>query len=109
MSVINQSNGVHTEIEADSWCVDELLGESCAAVELSLTEVQSSCDDQFVVAPPDGFTPQPVDTLTKLPEGMGRVWFVEIREGPVSVRADGSGHWDRASWTFELVRDNQGC
>lgn len=109
MSVINQNNGVHTEIEADSWCVDGLFGESCAAVDRSLTEVLSGCDDRFVVAPPDGFTPQPVTTLTKLPEGMGRVWFVETREGAVSVRAESSGRWDRASWTFELIRDNQGC
>ena len=109
MSVINQSNGVHTEIKADSWCVDGLLGETCAAVDRSLTEVLSSCDDQFVVAPPDDFTPQPVDTLTKLPEEMGRVWFVEIGEGTIAVRAEGSGRWDRASWTFELTRDNHGC
>lgn len=82
------SNGVHTEIEPDSWCVDGLLGESCAAVDRSLTEVLSTCDDQFVVAPPDGFTPQPANTLTKLPEEMGRVWFVEIPEGTIAVRAD---------------------
>jgi len=109
MSVINQSNGVHTEIEANSWCVDGLFGETCAAVDRSLSEVLSSCDDQFVVAPPDGFTPQLVNTLTKLPEEMGRVWFVEIREGTIAVRAEGSGRWDRASWTFELIRDNHGC
>jgi hypothetical protein len=109
MSAINQSDGVHTEIEADSWCVDGLFGETCAAVDRPLTEVLSSCDDQFVVAPPDGFTPQPVNTLTKLPEEMGRVWFVESRKGTVLVRAEGSGHWSTASWTFELVRPEGGC
>lgn len=109
MSVINQSNGVHTEIEADSWCVDGLFGETCAAVDRPLTEVLPGCDDQFVVAPPDGFTPQPVNTLTKLPEGMGRVWSVETRKGTVSVRAEGSGRWDKASWTFELIPDDQAC
>jgi hypothetical protein len=109
MSVINQSNGVHTEVEADSWCVDGLFGETCAAVDRSLTEVLSTCDDQFVVAPPDGFTPQPVNTLTKLPEEMGRVWFVEIPEGTIAVRAEASGQWDSASWTFELIRPDGGC
>lgn len=109
MSVINQSNGVHTEVEGDSWCVDGLFGGSCAAVDRSLTEVLSGCDDRFVVAPPDGFTPRPVNTLTKLPEGMGRVWFVEIREGTIAVHAEGSGRWDRASWTFELIRPDGGC
>jgi len=109
ISVISQSTGLHTEIEADSWCVGGPSGESCAAVDRSSTEVLSSCDDRFVVAPPDGFTPQPVSTLTRLPEGMGRVWFVEAREGMIAVHAEGSGRWDRASWTFELIRDEDGC
>jgi hypothetical protein len=109
MSVINQGNGVHTEIEADGWCVDGLFGETCAAVDRPFTEVLSTCDDQFVVVPPDGFTPRPVKTLTKLSEEMGRVWVVEIPEGTVAVRADGSGQWDSASWTFELIRPDGEC
>ena len=109
IAVINQSGGVKTEVEADSWCVDALFNETCAAVHGPLTQVVAGCEDQFVVAPPDHFTPLPVETLTKLPDEMGRVWFVESHEGTVLVRAEGSGQWSSASWTFELIRPNSGC
>lgn len=109
ISVINQSNGVDTEVEADSWCLDGLFNETCAAVDGPLTEVVAGCEDQFVVAPPDGFTPLPVDELTKLPERLGRVWSVVAHEGTVLVRAEASGQWNTASWTFEVIRPNSGC
>lgn len=109
MSVINQSNGVHTEVEADSWCVDGLFKESCAAVDGPLTEVVASCEDQFVVALPDTFNPQPGEPLGQHPAEGGGAWPVAAREGTVLVRAEGSGQWNMASWTFELIRPNSGC
>lgn len=53
MDVINQRNGVLTEVEADSWCADGLFSERCAAVDGPVTEVVAVCNDQFVVALPD--------------------------------------------------------
>jgi hypothetical protein len=109
MSVVNQSNGVGTEIEADSWCTDGLLSESCAAVDGPMPEVVARCDDQFVVAFPDSLSPTPGDSLAQFPAEDGESWPVELQEGNVRVQATGSGTWSKASWTFELARDDQGC
>jgi hypothetical protein len=109
MSVVNQSNGVGTAVQADSWCTDGLLGESCGAVAGSVPEVVAKCDDHFVVALPDSFSPTPGDSLAQFPADDGETWPVEVREGTVLVRAIGSGTWSKASWTFELARDDQGC
>jgi len=110
MSLINQSNGVLTEVEAGSWCVDGLITESCVAVDGAVPQVVGVCDDQFVVALPDTFSPRSGGPLGEFPaEGGGGSWPVEVQEGTVLVRADGSGRWSGASWTFELARDNDGC
>lgn len=109
MSVINQNNAVHTEVEADSWCVGGLFSESCAAVDSPLTEVSAGCEDQLVVALPDTFSPQRGEPLGRHPAEGGGAWPVALREGTVLVRAEGSGQWNRASWTFELIRPNSGC
>lgn len=109
MSVVNQSNGVGTEVQADSWCTDGLLSESCAAVDGPVPEVVANCDDQFVVALPDSLSPTPGDSLAQFPADDGESWPVELQEGTVRVQATGSGTWSKASWTFELARDDQGC
>jgi hypothetical protein len=108
MSVINQSNAVHIEIEADSWCTDGLLNERCAAVDGPVTEVGAACNDQFVVALPDSFMPEPGHPLGQYPAEGGGAWPIEVQRGTIHVTADGSGNWSRASWTFELTR-NQDC
>lgn len=109
MDVINQSNGAHTEIEADSWCADGLFSERCAAVDGPVTEVAAVCNDQLIVAVPDSFIPRPGEPLGQFPAEGGGAWPVEIQEGTVLVIADGSGKWSRASWTFELTREMGGC
>lgn len=109
MSVVNQSNGVGTEVQADSWCTDGLLGESCAAADGLVPEVVAKCDDHFVVALPDSLSPTPGDSLAQFPADDGETWPIEIRAGTVRVQATGSGTWSKASWTFELARDDQGC
>jgi hypothetical protein len=109
MSVINQSNGVHTEVEADSWCVDGFFSERCAAVDGPVTEVVAICGDQFVVALPDTFSPRPGEPLGQFPAEGGGAWPVEVQEGTVLINADGSGTWSSASWTFELTGNNEGC
>lgn len=110
MSVVNQTNGVGTEIQADSWCTDGLLTERCAAVDGPVPEVVGMCDDQFVVALPDSLSPAPGEALAQLPAEDGESWPVAAQEGTVLVRATGSGTWSKASWTFELVREgDQGC
>lgn len=109
MSVVNQSNGVGTEVQADSWCTDGLLNESCAAVDGPVPEVVARCDDQFVVAVPDSLSPTPGDSLARSPAEDGESWPVELQEGTVRVQATGSGTWSKASWTFELARDDQDC
>ena len=110
MSVVNQTNGVGTEIQADSWCTDGLLTERCAAVDGPVPEGVGMCDDQFVVALPDSLSPAPGEALAQLPAEDGESWPVAAQEGTVLVRATGSGTWSKASWTFELVREgDQGC
>jgi hypothetical protein len=109
MSVINQINGVDTEIDADSWCTNGLLNESCAAVDGPVTEVVAACDDRFVVALPDTFSPELGDPLGQFPAEGGGAWPVEVQVGTVMVNADGSGNWSKASWTFELTRNDEGC
>jgi len=109
MSVVNQSNGVGTEIQADSWCTDGLLSESYASVEGPVPEVVARCDDQFVVALPGPLTPTTGDALAQFPAEDGESWPVEVQEGTVRVQATGSGTWSKASWTFQLARDDQGC
>lgn len=109
MFVVNQSNGIGTEVQADSWCTDGLLSESCAAVDGPVTEVVALCDDRFVVALPDSLSPTPGDPLGEFPAEDGESWPVEVQEGTVRVQATGSGTWSKASWTFELARDDQGC
>lgn len=109
MSVINQSNGVDTHIEANSWCTDGLLSERCAAVDRPVPEVVAACNDQFVVAVPDTFSPEAGEPLGQVPAEGSRAWPVEVQEGSVLVNADGSGKWSRASWTFELTRNQEGC
>jgi hypothetical protein len=110
MSVVNQTNGVGTEIQADSWCLDGLLTESCAAVDGPVPEVVGMCDDQFVVALPDSLSPTPGDALAQFPAEDGESWPVAAQEGTVLVRATGSGTWSTASWIFELVRERaQDC
>ena len=109
MSVINQSNGVHTTVDADSWCVDGLFSERCAAVDGPVMEVVAVCDDQFVVALPDTFSPRPGDPLGHFAAEGGGAWPVEAQVGTVLVSADGSGNWSRASWTFQLTRNSEGC
>jgi hypothetical protein len=109
MSVVNQSNGVGTEIQAESWCNDGLLTESCAAVDGPVPEVAGRCDDHFVVALPDSLIPTPGDSLAQFPAEDGESWPVELQEGTVRVQATGSGTWSKASWTLELARDDPGC
>lgn len=109
MGVINQNGAVHTEVEADSWCLDGLFSERCASVDGPVTEVVAGCDDQLVVALPDNLSPRLGDHLGEFPAEGGGVWPVELQEGTVVVDADGSGRWSRASWTFELTRDSGGC
>lgn len=109
MSVINQSNGLHTEVEADSWCVDGLLDRRCAAVEGPMIAVEAACRDEFVVALPKFFEPVPGEPLGRFPAEGGGAWPVEVREGTILVRAEGSGRWSQASWTFELTRPASGC
>ncbi len=109
MSVVNQTNGVGTEVQADSWCTEELLSESCAAVDGPVPEIVARCDDQFVVALPDSLSPTHGDSLGRFPAEDGESWPVELQEGAVRVQATGSGTWSKASWTFELARDDQGC
>lgn len=109
MSVVNQSNGVGTEIQADSWCTDGLLSDSCAAVDGPVPEVVARCDDQFVVALPDSLSPTPGDSLAQFPAEDGESWPVELHEGTAPVQATGSGTWSKASWTFEIMRDDQDC
>jgi hypothetical protein len=109
MSVVNQGNGVLTEVEADSWCVDRLVGDACARVDAPLPEVMVDCGDEVVVALPDTFTPQPAPDLVRIPKEKGRVWLVDTEEEIVLVRSNGSGKWSRVSWTFELARDDVEC
>lgn len=109
MSVVNQSNGVGTEIQADSWCTDGLLSDSCAAVDGPVPEVVARCDDQFVVALPDSLSPTPGDSLAQFPAEDGESWPVELHEGTARVQATGSGTWSKAFWTFEIIRDDQDC
>ena len=109
MSVVNQSNGVGTEIQSDSWCSDGLFSESCAAIDGPVPEVVARCDDQFVVTLPDSLIPTPGDALAQFPAEDGESWPVELQEGTVRVHTTGSGTWSKASWTFELARDDQGC
>lgn len=109
MSVINQSTGLDTEIEADSWCVDGLFDKRCAAVDGPLITVEAACRDEFVVALPNFFQPVSGEPLGRFPAEGGGAWPVEVREGTILVRAEGSGRWSQASWTFELTRPAAGC
>ena len=109
MSVINQRTAAHHEVEPGAWCLDRLFSESCEAVDGPLTEVVATCDDSVVVALPEGFSPHPGDPLGDSPAEGGGAWPVDLREGTVLVQAEGTGRWNRASWTFELVRTDDGC
>lgn len=109
LSVVNQSNGQATEVEAGSWCVDWLINEGCAALDGPVTEVGASCEENVVVAMPDGFEPQPNASLVAVPPGKGRAWVVDAQEGTVLIRSTDSGQWAQASWTFELLRDDDEC
>lgn len=107
IKVINQSDGVANKVAPGGWCFDGLFSEeSCASVDGALTEVVARCEDVLVVAPPETFTPQTGDHLNRFPAEGGGAWAVTTHEGTVIVRADGSGQWTKATWTFELVRDD---
>lgn len=65
--------------------------------------------DQVVVALPDTFSPRAGEPLGQFPAEGGGAWPVEVEDDNVLINADGSGKWSRASWTFELTRNNEGC
>lgn len=107
MSVINQTDGARTEVQAGEWCVDGLLSDSCAAVDGPIERLVTSCADQLVVALPDHFSPRRNGPLGEFPAQGGGAWPVETQEGSVLVRATGSGKWSSASWAFDLARTDE--
>ena len=109
ISVINQSNAASTEVQPGEWCVEGLFTDGCAAVDAPVPQVVAGCDDHLVAALPDGFSPLPDGPLRDAPAEGGGAWLVEVEEGGVLVRADGSGIWSSASWAFDLERIDEDC
>lgn len=102
MLVVNQSDGVQTEVEADLWCVEEFGSENCAAADRPTTDVVAECDENVAVGLPQELIPEPGGQLEPVPGD--DAWLLTVRDGTVVVSAAGSGGWSRASWTFELTR-----
>lgn len=107
MSVLGENGEVLAEAEAGSWCRDGLITDSCAAVDRPVPEVIVACETDIAVALPESFAPEPGALLGERSSTDGSVWPVTKREGGILVRAEGSGDWSRASWSFDLIRE--GC
>jgi hypothetical protein len=107
MSAIDQGDGAATEINADSWCVGGVSADKCASAEGPVPEVVVRCDDNLALAPPGDFTLLQSDQIE--PVTGDEAWLVIVEEGTVVVRAESSGKWSDASWTFELRRDHGAC
>lgn len=107
MLVLGQNGEVLAEAEPGSWCRTGVITESCAAVDRPIPEVTVACETDVAVALPESFTPEPGPPLGEGSPTDEGVWPVTKSEGGILVRAEGSGDWSRASWTFDLIR--QGC
>lgn len=103
MSVLDESGKVLAETPAGSWCRNGLITENCAAVDRPVPEVTVACETEIAVALPENFTPEPGPPLGSMEAG---VWPVTTTDGGILVRADGSGDWSRASWSFDLIRES---
>jgi len=75
-------------------------------VDRPVPEVTVACETDVAVALPESFTPEPGGPLGDRASGDESVWPVARAEGGILVRAEGSGDWSRASWSFDLARED---